>query len=121
MRASCVAPWLVVGLAACSSAPQSDPRPPAPAATSRISTGSGETVTLPTGAEAVVVRANITAAVGDVWNVLPSVYAELGIPVEFLSPSDYRIGNQSFRVRRRIGQLPMVRLLSCGGAPGAPN
>ena len=121
MRTALMRVGLVVALAGCSSGTQSDPRPPAPAASSRVETGGGETVTLPTGAEPITVRASIGASVADVWKVLPSAYADLGIPIEMLNPSDYRIGNQSFRVRRRIGQLPMVRLLSCGGPPGAPN
>ena len=111
---------LLAGIAGCSKATQSDPKPPPPQS-SRIVIGGGETVTLPTGAEAVVARSIITAPLTDVWNVLPSVYADLGIAVEMVNPTEYRIGNQALRARRRIGQLQMIRLLSCGGTIGAPN
>jgi hypothetical protein len=61
------------------------------------------------------------ASLEEVWNVLPSAYADVGIKVEMVNPTERRLGNQAFRARRRIGQMPMIRILSCGGTVGAPN
>lgn len=41
--------------------------------------------------------------------------------VEVVNSTELRMGNEAFRARRRIGNLPMARLLSCGGTIGAPN
>src|SRR5688572_13230823 len=120
MRRSFAA-FAVVATASACSATRTDPTPPPPAATTRIETGSGQTVTLPTGAEAVAARSVIAAPVAAVWSALPAAYEALGIRVELVNSTSLRMGNESFRARRRIGELPMVRLLSCGGTIGAPN
>jgi hypothetical protein len=55
--------------------------------------------------------------------VLPAAYEELGVKLEVVNSTAMRMGNEAFRTRRRIGNLPMVRLrlLACGGTIGAPN
>ena len=112
---------LVAALAGCSSATQSDPKPPPPTGSSRIATRPGETVTLPTAAEAIVARATIAAPVAEVWTALAAAYEAVGIRVELVNSTALRMGNEALRVRRRVGDVPMVRLLSCGGTIGAPN
>jgi hypothetical protein len=120
MRWSFAAFVAVVTASGCTST-RTDPTPPPPAATTRIETAPGQTVTLPTGAEAVAARSVIGAPVADVWRALPAAYEAMGIRVELVNSTALRMGNESFRARRRIGELPMVRLLSCGGTIGAPN
>ena len=43
--------------------------------------------------------------------ILAPCHAPMGRP----NSTALRMGNEAFRPRRRIGNLPMVRLLSCGG------
>jgi hypothetical protein len=120
MTKAVVTAWLAV-VVGCSGATRGDPKPPPPAATTRISTGDGQTVALPTAAEAVAARTTIAAPADDVWGALPAAYEALGMRVATIDSKTRRIGNESMRARRRIGDIPMVRLLSCGGAIGAPN
>ena len=68
-----------------------------------------------------VARATLPVAPAEVWKVLPAAYEDLGVKVEVVNSTELRMGNEAFRARRRIGNLQMVRLLSCGGTIGAPN
>ena len=55
------------------------------------------------------------------WAALKAAYADLGIPVTTLSDATHLIGNEGYKVRRRIGKIPMQNILDCGGAQGMPN
>jgi len=63
----------------------------------------------------------VLAPIDSAWAALKSVYSELGIPVTTLVDASHLIGNEGFKVRRRIGKVPMQRILDCGGAQGMPN
>ena len=56
-----------------------------------------------------------------VWNALPSVYAELGLPLTDRDSSDRTMGSSSFKLRRRLGDVPLSRYLDCGSTQGAPS
>jgi hypothetical protein len=63
----------------------------------------------------------INAAADSVWEVLPTVYEEMGVPVETIDIESNVVGNIEFDVRRRLAGEPMSRLLDCGaGAFSAP-
>jgi hypothetical protein len=72
---------------------------------------------------------NDAAAVGSVvngsadaaWSALQSVYASLEIPISFRDEAKKSLGNTAFRTRRRIGPVPMIRAVDCGGESGMPN
>ena len=53
--------------------------------------------------------------------VLQEAYATLSIPVTDLDQQSRTIGNNAYRVRRRIGDVPTMRALDCGGDSGMPN
>lgn len=55
------------------------------------------------------------------WTALNVVYSDLKIPITTLVDAQHLIGNESFKVRRRIGEIPMQRILDCGNAQGIPN
>jgi hypothetical protein len=63
----------------------------------------------------------INAPVEKAWAALQEVYATLNIPVTDLNQQARTIGNSAYRVRRRIGDVPTMRALDCGGDSGMPN
>jgi hypothetical protein len=54
-------------------------------------------------------------------NALQEAYTTLSIPVTELNQQSRTIGNNAYRVRRRIGDVPTMRALDCGGDSGMPN
>jgi hypothetical protein len=64
-------------------------------------------------------RINGTAAAA--WPALQSVYASLEIPLSFRDEGKKTLGNTAFRARRRVGPVPMIRAVDCGGESGMPN
>ena len=63
----------------------------------------------------------INAPVEKTWAALQSAYVTLGIPVTELNQQQRTIGNPTYRIRRRIGDVPTMRALDCGGDSGMPN
>ena len=63
----------------------------------------------------------IVGSMDAAWTALNIVYNELSIPIQTLVDAQHLIGNQGYKVRRRIGALPMQRILDCGSAMGIPN
>jgi hypothetical protein len=63
----------------------------------------------------------INAPVEKAWVALQEAYTTLGIPVTELNQQSRLIGNNAYRVRRRIGDVPTMRALDCGGDSGMPN
>ena len=111
---------LVPALSGCGSATRSGPEAPPSTVTTRIEGTVGATQLSRTNNVAAS-RVAIARPVRDVWEVMPDVYKELSIPVELLVPQEHRIGIEVLRVRRKLGDLPLHRVLDCGGTPGAPN
>lgn len=63
----------------------------------------------------------INAPLEKAWAALQGAYATLTIPVTELNQQSRTIGNNAYRVRRRIGDVPTMRALDCGGDSGMPN
>lgn len=63
----------------------------------------------------------INAPVEKAWAALQEAYTTLSIPVTELNQQSRTIGNNAYRVRRRIGDVPTMRALDCGGDSGMPN
>lgn len=63
----------------------------------------------------------INAPVEKAWAALQEAYTTLSIPVTELDQQSRTIGNNAYRVRRRIGDVPTMRALDCGGDSGMPN
>lgn len=55
------------------------------------------------------------------WTALNVAYSDLKIPITTLVDAQHLVGNESFKVRRRVGDIPMQRILDCGNAQGIPN
>jgi hypothetical protein len=71
--------------------------------------------------DATAVGSVVNGSVEATWNALQSVYASLEIPLTFRDERARRLGNSAFRTRRRVGSVPMIRALDCGGESGMPN
>jgi len=63
----------------------------------------------------------VNAPVEKAWVALQAAYATLSIPVTDLNQQLRTIGNNTYRVRRKIGDVPTMRALDCGGDSGMPN
>lgn len=55
------------------------------------------------------------------FTALEAAYVALSIPIAEKYPSKRQLGNPSFRVRRKLGDLQLIRLVDCGGDSGMPN
>lgn len=63
----------------------------------------------------------VNAPVERTWAALQQVYTTLNIPIGELDQASRTIGNSVLRIRRRIGDVPTMRALDCGGDSGMPN
>ncbi len=100
--------------------PSSTPTP-APT-TPRVTPPVGPTITLETTASNSRSTAMLRGFYPDqVWKQLPAVYEELGIPITRLDSAQHVIGNEGLKLRRRLKDVPLSRLLDCGGGMGMSN
>ena len=96
----------------------------APGADMQASTrveGAGGVATFATTARVNANVAAVAAPLERAWQVLPAVYDSLGIPRTLVDPTLHRLGNQTFKIRRRLAGVALTRYLECGGTSGAPN
>jgi hypothetical protein len=98
------------------SAPVAVPR----ATTERIETY-GENVLVTTGTDAYVATTTLPSAPTRVFQVLPLVLTELGLPPMKIDTSALAIETQSVAVRRQLAGTPLGTYFNCGGANGIPN
>jgi hypothetical protein len=103
-------------------AAQSDPSSAAPVPqTVRVVAGAGGSTHLTTLRGRAGVSGTFDMDIDRAWQQLPSVYAELGIPVTERNNGARTLGNPGFKVRRRLEGVPLVRYLDCGRTQGAPS
>lgn len=63
----------------------------------------------------------VSAPVDAVWRALPSVYDSLAVPVTTLDQRRRTIGNEGFKIRRRLGKTQLSQYLECGRSQMEPN
>jgi hypothetical protein len=63
----------------------------------------------------------IIGAMDAAWTALNVAYSDLKIPVTTLVDAQHLVGNDSYKVRRRVGTIPMQQILDCGNSHGIPN
>ena len=63
----------------------------------------------------------LPASFDRVWALLPAVYDTLGIPVSVNDPSKALFGNSSFKIRRKLGPVPLPKYIDCGRTQGVPS
>jgi hypothetical protein len=107
---------LVVG---CSTAGQSAaPVPPAPPQVIELP-GAGA---LRVEKERAASGGTVAAPIDQVWNVIGTVYRDLGIEPTTVLSDTYTLGNQSLKIRRSLAGTPLSRYLDCGSGTGiGPN
>lgn len=66
-------------------------------------------------------KAIIDLAPEKAYAALETAYAALGIPISQRDAGTRRIGNEALRVRRKVGDLLMMKVVDCGGDSGMPN
>lgn len=106
---------LLLGCASSARGPASPPPPPQVIATP-------EGTQLRVERQAVVAGGTIAVPLDSAWKAVIKVYQELGIEPSIVLTDGHTIGNQSLRVRRVLGGVPLSRYLNCGAGTGVgPN
>ncbi len=116
----------VLGVSACATTSPSSGSggltPGSRVSTQTINTGAGGgTMGMNMVNDANAVGAVVNGSVDATWSALQSVYASLEIPLTFREDAKKSLGNSAFRTRRRVGSVPMIRVVDCGGESGMPN
>lgn len=68
-----------------------------------------------------VSSAIIMAPPDAVFKAVSAAYSTLKIPVTEVNQANRTIGNAAYRIRRRIGDVPTMKAVDCGGDSGMPN
>ena len=63
----------------------------------------------------------LTAAADQVWRALPAALDSIGIPVTRTDAAGKIIGNDGFKIRQRLGKVPLSRYIDCGETQIGPN
>lgn len=63
----------------------------------------------------------IMASPDAVFKAVSAAYSTLKIPVTEVNQANRTIGNAAYRIRRRIGDVPTMKAVDCGGDSGMPN
>jgi hypothetical protein len=111
----------LVGLvAACASTPSASPRTDVtPTTTTTRVVGSGGDLALTTAASPTGRTDALAVPLDAAWRSLPAVYTALGIDFTTLDESRHVIGNDALKLRRKLGEVPVTRYLSCGSMNGS--
>jgi len=56
-----------------------------------------------------------------VWKVMPAVLDSVAVPVGLLDPTTHTIGNRGFKLRGKLGRVPLGRYIDCGTTQIGPN
>ncbi len=110
-------PAMLLALAACASA--STGGGDAPYVTQQvheqqINNGSGTADPITSVDSKDVMLATILSPVDSVWNVLGSVFLDLGVEPQTVDPAQHYLANTSFRVPGTLGGVSVSHYLDCG-------
>jgi hypothetical protein len=85
--------------------------------TTRVATTTGTTSVTTTST---VTPGLVTLAfpVDVVWRALPIAYDSIGIPIGKIDTLSRVVGNDGYKLRRKLGGVPLTRYLDCGQAQG---
>jgi hypothetical protein len=111
---------VLLGLLGCASSGTTIERPATPQTVRVTGSAAGNlSVGMSATTDAKVTR--VTAAPADVWRVLPGVFDSFAIPLSSVDDKARVIGNTGFNLRRRLGSVPLPRLIDCGTTQGGPS
>ena len=63
----------------------------------------------------------VAGTASEVWTRLVAAYDSLGIPATTSVPPQGLLGNEGFKVRRKLKDAPLTRYLDCGSTQGGPS
>jgi hypothetical protein len=109
----------LAGVSACGSSGTVSQQPVSPQTMSVG--GRRDGVTLMTTPTSSTISAELPFPLESVWAILPSVYDSLGIKPSEVNPATHIVGTSVMKVRRRIGAVPLTRILDCGTTQGGPS
>jgi hypothetical protein len=110
----------LIAVVGCASASTPIERP-ATTETVRVSGSGAGNIAMGMAAAAGANVATVNYTVDDVWRILPGVYDSFAIPLSTIQPTEHVIGNSGFNARRRLGNIPLPRLIDCGSTQGGPS
>jgi hypothetical protein len=111
---------ILLGLMGCASSGTTIERPATPQTVRVTGSAAGNlSVGMNASSDSKVTR--VSAAPPDVWRVLPGVFESLAIPLSSVDDKARVLGNSGFNLRRRLGSIPLVRLIDCGTTQGGPS
>jgi hypothetical protein len=67
------------------------------------------------------VETTVAASRAAVFTALEAVFAGLPLPLTVRDAAAGTIGNEGYKFRRKLGDMPSRKLLDCGGSSGMPN
>ncbi len=67
------------------------------------------------------VETSYTASVSAVFAALEAAFADSQIPLTLRDPAKGNLGNEGYKFRRKLADMPSRRLFDCGGSSGMPN
>jgi hypothetical protein len=85
--------------------------------TTRVATSTG-TTTLTSVATVQPGYVTLEVPIDIVWRALPVAYDSIGIPVGKVDTLSHVVGNEGFKLRRKLGGVSLARYLDCGQAQG---
>jgi len=114
----------IAALTACASTPSSDTPtvteggmvPP----TTRV-VGVKSSIDLRTNPTISRTTVTVQGTPAQVWSMLVAAYDSIGIPVNVSNPPQGLLGNDGFKLRRRLKDVPLTRYLDCGSTQGGPS
>ena len=95
---------------------------PSPQETVRLSGGGGVgQMTVDTHPVTESARISVEFPVDRVWSAMKTAYDSVGVPVTSMDQASHTIGNNSMRVRRRLGDVAMSKYVNCGNVQGVQS
>lgn len=89
--------------------------------TQRVVRADGSTINVNAAPVIPGITTRLASPMEPAWTALKATYGELGIPVTTQVEASHLVENASFTARRRVGTVPMQKIVDCGNKQGIPN
>jgi hypothetical protein len=104
----------LLGVVGCASS-QTDTTVPVPREdVVRVTTGDGSAADVRLQREDFIVRSEVNAARAAVWEAIPAVFAEIGLPAPVMDRASWIAAVEDHTIMRFLGKEALSRLISCG-------
>jgi hypothetical protein len=116
-------PLVSLALAACAGKPggATPAAEPGPMSSTTHVIGNGDVMGITTTSDSRGALKTVAVPIERAWEALPATYAAVGVDYTTLDKRQWVIGNDGLKARRRLGGVPLTRLVNCGGTDGNPN